>query len=57
VWPANSILWLPLVNRFYVLDIEESNTSACKPIVTLSPFFPVAIPVIQKPKWKKRLLK
>jgi len=57
VWPANSTLWLPLVNRFYVLDIEESNTSACKPIVTLSPFFPVAIPVIQKPKWKKRLLK
>ena len=37
VWPANSILWLPLVNRFYVLDIEESNTSACKPIVTLLP--------------------
>ena len=33
MWLANSMLQLPLVNRFCILDIEKSNTSAYEPIV------------------------
>ena len=32
VWPAKSTPWLPLVNRFAVLNIEEVNTDICEPI-------------------------
>ena len=34
VWPAKSVLWLLLVNRFVVLDIEEVNTDIHEPIDT-----------------------
>ena len=30
--PAKSVPWLPLVNRFTVLDIKEVNTDICEPI-------------------------
>ena len=53
---ANSVPQSPLVNRFCVLDIAESNTSTYEPIV--APFSsPVIILIAQRPKWKKRLPK
>jgi len=36
VRPVKSAPWLPLVNRFTVLDIKEVNTDICEPIDTLS---------------------
>ena len=32
MWPAKSMPWSLLVNRFTVLDIEEVNTEICEPI-------------------------
>ena len=34
MWLAKSVLWLPLVNRFAVLNIKGVNTDICEPIVT-----------------------
>ena len=34
--PVKSAPWLPLVNRFTVLDIKEVNTDICEPIDTPS---------------------
>ena len=53
---ANSVPQSPLVNRFCVLDIAESNTSTCEPIVAPSSSS-VIILIAQRPKWKKRLPK
>jgi len=48
---------LLLVNRFCILNIEESKTSIYKPIVILLPSFSTVRPVVQKLKWKKKLPK
>jgi len=56
IWPVNNAPQFPLINRFCILNIEESNTSICKPIVT--PFSSFAtISMTQRLKWKKRLPK
>ena len=56
IQPVNSAPQLPLVNRFCILDIKESNTRIYKPIVTpLSS--PAITPMTWRLKWKKRLSK
>jgi len=63
MWLANSMLQLPLVNRFCILDIEKSNTSVCEPIVIFfspppsPPFSPATTPATWRLKWEKRLPK
>ena len=56
IWPVNNAPQFPLINRFCILNIEESNTSICKPIVIPSSSS-AAISMTQRLKWKKKLLK
>jgi len=59
VWPAKSIPWSLLVNRFAVLDVEEVNTDIREPI-DISPLSPSALDRTAQPwklKWEKRLPK
>ena len=57
VWPAKSVSWLLLVNRFTVLNIEEVNTDTHEPIDTPSSSAPDRKALPWKPKWEKRLPK
>ena len=54
---VKSVPWLPLVNRFTVLNIEEVNTDICEPINTPSLFTLDKKLLSWKPKWERRLPK
>ena len=55
--PAKSVPWSLLVNRFTVLNIEETNTDTSEPIDASVTSAPDRKALSQKPKWEKRLPK
>jgi len=57
VQPAKSVPWSLLVNRFTVLNIEETNTDTSEPIDAPVTSAPDKKALSQKPKWEKRLPK
>jgi len=56
-WPAKSAPQLLSVNRFTVLNVEETNTDTSEPIDASVTSAPDRKALPQKPKWEKRLPK
>ena len=56
---VKSVFWLPLVNRFTVLDVEEVNTDICEliDVPSLSPSTLDRVAQPRRPKWERRLPK
>jgi len=49
-WPVKSVPWSLLVNRFFVLNVEEINTDIIKPIDASLTFTPDRKALLWKPK-------